>query len=405
MIHAVIALAVSLSPAAASPAEPVRSLTVKGRLVAVNDRPTFLVGQMSHHAAMGRSLDEIAEIVDVMMLPYGMNLWVGDFGAIDFGAWNEVVNVRRDLEQGTRQHEYPWMRTGPGETVFGGPRFDLDRFDESYFKTLRARLKFLNEKGIVPVVGIFTEHAIDHPLHWRGHPFHPENNVNELGLPGDKAIPEFFENRRALEYQEAYVRRLLGTLSDVAYILSPFGEAKRAPSGYINRWLRLCEEHKRRSGASPLVCLSGSSEVLDRFAADPAVDLIDVYCYHGGRYDDPEVNVPEGDLGIRATLREAWRKYHKPVGKLYHKYGYPYEHPGSRWADPDTGTDGGGPPTAARDALGAVHEAGGFGCFFKMAWQRDRGRYLKPDLWSSYILEFREALTREEPSVQRHLRE
>ena len=44
---------------------------------------------------------------------------------------------------------------------------------------------------------------IDHPLHWRGHPFHPQNNINELGLPERDAIPEYFENKQALKYQEA----------------------------------------------------------------------------------------------------------------------------------------------------------------------------------------------------------
>jgi hypothetical protein len=140
------------------------------------------------------------------------------------------------------------------------------------------------------------------------------------------------------------------------------------------------------------VCLTGSSELLDRFAAGPAVDLIDVYCYHGGKYDGPEVNVPGGERGIRATVREAYAKYGKPVGKLYHKYGYPYADPQSKWADPQTGTQGGGPPTAARDALRAVYEAGGCGCFLKMAWRRDRGRCLQPDAWSEDIREFVEAL-------------
>ncbi len=393
MIGATVGLALFPLAAELPPRAPVESLSVEGRQVAINGRPTFLVGQMSHGAAEGRSCEEIAEIIDVMMVPYGMNLWVGSFGIIDFGAWNERVNVRRGLEQEVHDHEYAWVRTGPGETTFSGPRFDLDQFDESYFEALHDRLKLLNDRGIVPVVGIFTEHAIDHPLHWRGHPFHPENNINDLGLPADRAIPQFFENELALRYQEAYVRKLLDCLSDVAYILRPFGEARRSPEGYVNRWLRLVEAYRRDRPGAPLVCLSGSSELLDRFAGDPAVDLIDVYCYHGGRYDAPELNVPEGDTGIRATLQEAWEKYGKPVGKLYHKYGYPYADRGSPWADPETGTEGGGPPTAARDALWAVREAGGFGCFFKMAWRRDRGRYLEPDLWSTYIREFRGSST------------
>jgi len=386
VVCAMVAAALACGQAPAR--QPVQAVAVEGRHVTVNGEATFLVGQMSYEFTRDRALDEVGKILDVMMVPYGMNLVVGDLGVIYWGAWNNVVNVRRGVEKSFRPRQYPWMRTGPGETTFGGPRFDLDRFDERYFDRLAGELRVINQRGIVPVVGIFSEHALDHPLHWRGHPFHPENNVNDLGLPARDALPEFFENERALAYQEAYVRRLLQAVAGAHCILRPFGEVNAAPDAYIRRWLDLFAAHERATGRELLVCLSGRSEVLDRFAADPAVDLIDVYCYHGGRYDGAKYNVPEGEFGIRKTVEEAWGKYHKPVGKLYFNYGYPFADPKSPWADPRTGTLGGGPKTAARDALKAVYESGGFGIYFKMAWARDRGAYMKPDLWSEYIREF-----------------
>ena len=371
-----------------APREAVQCLGVEGRYVTINGQATFLVGQMSYEFAQNRTLEELGELLEVMMAPYGMNLIAGDLGVIYWGAWNNVLNVRRGLEPSVRARQYPWKRTGPGDTAFGGPRFDLDQLDERCFDQLTQQLKLINERGIVPVVGIFSEHALDHPLHWRGHPFHPENNINDLGLPARDALPEFFENGKALAYQEAYVRKLLESLDGVHFILSPFGEVNVAPGHYINHWLRLFEEHERRTGTEMLVCISGRSEVLDAFGPDPAVDLIDIYCYHDGRYDGRKYNVPDGDCGIRQTLREAWQKYRKPLGKLYFKYGYPYADPTSPWADPRTGTQGGGPETAARDALRVVYESGGFGIYFKMAWARDRGACMRPDLWSEYIREF-----------------
>jgi len=375
-----------------TPREPIKSLGLEGRYVTINGRPTFLVGQMSAEFTRGRSLDEIGKILDVMMIPYDMNLIIGDLGVIYWGAWNNLKNVERGLEKSFRPHQYPWKRTGGGTTTFGGPRFDLDEFDQKYFDVLAERLKLFNARGFVPVVGIFSEHALNHPLHWKGHPFHPQNNINNLGLPERDSLPEYFENKRALQYQEKYVRKLLESIKDSHYILAPFGEVNVAPKAYINHWLRLFEEHERQRGRDILVCMSGRSEVLDMFAYDPAVDLINVYCYHGGRYDGMKYNVPEGKLGIRQTIKEAWEKYHKPVGKLYFKYGYPYANPKSPWADPVTGTQGGGPKTAARDALKAVHESGGFGIYFKMAWGRDRGVYMKPDSWSDDIRAFMKML-------------
>ncbi len=392
-MHAVLLAATILAAAGQlPPREPVKSLGIQGRYVTINDRPAFVVGQMSYEFASGRTTEDIREIFEVMMVPYGMNLVIGDSGVIFWGGWNNLVNVRRGLEKSVRPHDYPWKRGGGGETTFGGPRFDLDRFDQTYFDSLAARIELANEYGIVPVVGIFSEHAIDHPLHWRGHPFHPENNINNLGLPFREAIPEYFEDPRALEYQEAYVRKLLQTLREVHFILSPFGEVKVGSKPYFNRWLRLFAEHERETGRELLVCVSGRSEVLDMLAPHPAVDLINVYCYHGGRYDGREYNVPGGPQGIRQTIKDAWENYHKPVGKLYFSYGYPYADPKSPWADPITGTRHGGPKTAARDALWAVHESGGFGIYFKTAWSRDRGEYMTPDIWSEYIREFQEML-------------
>ncbi len=399
MIDVFLALILTVATGQLPPREPIKSLSVQGRYVAINDRPTFLVGQMSYEFARGRTTKDIGKILDVMMVPSGMNLVMGDLGVIYWGAWNNVVNVRKGRVELFRPPRYPWKRTGQGQTTWGGPRFDLDQFDPAYFDLLRGRLKLIGERGIVPVVGIFSEHAIDHPLHWRGHPFHPQNNINDLGLPERDAIPEYFENKLALKYQEAYVRKLLETIKDTHFILHPFGEAKRAPTSYFNYWLRLFEEHERKTGRQMLVCISGASDVLDRLANDPAVDLIDVYCYHTV-YDGRQVNVPDGDKGIRRTIAEAWEKYHKPVGKLYFNYGYPYADPTSPWADSKTGTQGGGPRTAARDALWTVHNSGGFGIYFKMAWARGRGEYMKSDVWSKYIREFWQTLGSK--SAERH---
>jgi len=189
-MHAVLVAATLLAVAEQlPPREPVKSLGVRGRYVTINDRPAFLVGQMSYEFARGRTAEDIREIFEVMMVPYGMNLVIGDSGVIFWGGWNNLVNVRRGLEKSVRPHDYPWKRVGDGETTFGGPRFDLDQFDQTYFDSLAERLELANECGIVPVVGIFSEHAVDHPLDWRGHPFHPANNINKLGLPSISRWP------------------------------------------------------------------------------------------------------------------------------------------------------------------------------------------------------------------------
>jgi hypothetical protein len=368
--------------------EPLSSLEIRGTDILLNGRPTFLIGQMDVDLTTGRSVEEVAAIVDTMMVPFGMNLFAGRLGQIYWGAWNNRVNVERGLVSDIREHRYAWMRTGPGETEFGGPRFDLTRHDDTYFQFLDRMVRLLNERGIVPVVGMFSEHAIDHPLHWRGHPFHPANNVNGLGLPVRDAIPEFFTSPAALDLQEAYARKVLAALGDSVYILAPFGEMRRAPADYIQRILAVVRKAEVEQKRDIALCLSGSSDLLRHAALDPTVDMIDVYCYHGGRYDDAAVNIPNGGRGLTQTVTVALEGFGKPVVKFYHKYGYPYANTASPWADPKTGTEDGGPPSAAATAVNAVAGAGGSGFFLKMSWARDRGIPMTPDAWSWDVAEF-----------------
>ena len=86
MIDVFLALILTVATSQLPPREPIKSLSVQGRYVAINDRPTFLVGQMSYEFARGRTTEDIGKILDVMMVPSGMNLVMGDLGVIYWGA-------------------------------------------------------------------------------------------------------------------------------------------------------------------------------------------------------------------------------------------------------------------------------------------------------------------------------
>ena len=50
----------------------------------------------------------------------------------------------------------PWKRTGPGTATDGGLKFDLTKFDQSFFDRLRTRTQSLNNGGIYAGVYLFT---------------------------------------------------------------------------------------------------------------------------------------------------------------------------------------------------------------------------------------------------------
>ena len=50
----------------------------------------------------------------------------------------------------------PWLRTGPGNATDGGLKFDLTKFNQSFFDRLRMRVQALRNAGIYVGVYLFT---------------------------------------------------------------------------------------------------------------------------------------------------------------------------------------------------------------------------------------------------------
>ena len=75
----------------------------------------------------------------------------------------------------------PYARTGPGKALDGKPKFDLEKWDDAYFDRLRSRVRQAGERGIYVSVMLFQGWSSAKGwlggTPWRGHPYHPENNM------------------------------------------------------------------------------------------------------------------------------------------------------------------------------------------------------------------------------------
>jgi hypothetical protein len=116
-----------------------------------------------------------------------------------------------------------WMRTGPGTALDGRPKFDLTRLNQAYFDRLRSRVIAARDRGIYVSVMLFEGWMLQFMEH-QGHPFQPENNVNDMnGDPdGDRRPVE--AHRVSLDspigkIQTAYVRKVINTLNDLDNVL------------------------------------------------------------------------------------------------------------------------------------------------------------------------------------------
>jgi hypothetical protein len=140
----------------------------------------------------------------------------------------------------------PYLRAGSQLALDGKPRFDLDRFDQSYFDRMRERIVAAGNRGMYVAVMLFDGWSIEackgelcdnNP--WQGHPFNRANNLN--GVDGDLSGDASGEETQTLASpqitarQEAYVRKVIDTVGDldnVLYEISNEGPANSAPWQY-----------------------------------------------------------------------------------------------------------------------------------------------------------------------------
>ncbi len=119
----------------------------------------------------------------------------------------------------------PWLRTGPGKATDGGLRFDLTKFDQSFFDRLRTRVQTLRKGGIYAGVYLFTGEWLNvFRCSSDGYPFTRANNINGIddgyagGKKGTGTITMSAPNAITMA-QDAYVEKVVDTLNDLPNVL------------------------------------------------------------------------------------------------------------------------------------------------------------------------------------------
>jgi hypothetical protein len=118
-----------------------------------------------------------------------------------------------------------WERTGPGTATDGGLKFDLTKFNQSFFDRMRERTKALNDAGIYAGIYLFTgEYLNKYRCSTDGYPLTGANNINGIddgytsGPKGIGAINMTAPNT-ITKVQDAYVEKMIDTLNDLPNVL------------------------------------------------------------------------------------------------------------------------------------------------------------------------------------------
>ncbi len=203
--------------------------TASGSLKAV-----YLTGSHTWNNLVDMGRDDPPEAFDFdsylgFLEQHGHNfirLWAWDTTSLDTRHYG---SQGKDFVHHVAPH--PWMRTGPGQALDGKPKFDLTRFDQEYFDRLRLRVQAAGKRGIYVSVMLFEGWGLMHGnlrkpepgWAWRGHPFHPENNINGVSAEADgkelTGEAHRLGNPEINAIQAAYVCHVVDTVNDLDNVL------------------------------------------------------------------------------------------------------------------------------------------------------------------------------------------
>ena len=124
------------------------------------------------------------------------------------------MQSRNTLAPGSGKLLAPWARSSVPGYAGGGNKFDLDKWDESYFKRLKDLLAKAASRSIMVEFTLFGNQYKDSL--WMNSPLYPENNVQHAGPSGKNSFLLFqtLKNKELLTRQEAFVRKVLKEIDE-----------------------------------------------------------------------------------------------------------------------------------------------------------------------------------------------
>ncbi len=156
-----------------------------------------------------------------------------------------------------------YVRSGPGEALDGGLRYDLDRLNPEYFKRLHQRLAAARDRGIYVSVMLFNGWSLGTKTRvlspqlrsmgpgnpWRAHPFNAANNIN--GLDGDPnrsgtgADVHTLQLPEVTAREERYVRAVVDAVADLDNVLFEIcNECDAGSEEWQYRMIRLVKDYE-----------------------------------------------------------------------------------------------------------------------------------------------------------------
>lgn len=249
--------------------------------------------------------------------------------AWDLLTWNTTGN--RDSRSGILNiYPQPYQRIGAGNALDGKPKFDLSQYNPEYFERLKLRIQLAEERNIYVAVMLFEGWGIQFsPEGYQNHPYHPSNNINELGLSeSDSLRLEIYtlKHDKVTRLQEAYVKKVIETVNEFDNVLYEISnENNPVSTEWQYHMINFIKETEAEMGNSHPVGMTfqyrgGSNQDLFNSPADWISPNA-----AGGYQDNPPLNdgikviIPDTDHmgGIWGTRPWVWKSFFRGLNPIF----------------------------------------------------------------------------------------
>ena len=181
-----------------------------GRYFLFRGKPTVLITSGEHYGAVLNLDFDYKKYLNTLSAD-GLNNTRTFSGAYvePEGAFNIARNT---LAPSDGRFICPWARTDVPGYAGGGDKFDLDRWDDDYFKRLRDFLSHASTRGIIVEMNLFCPMYED--KQWNVSPMNPNNNIQRVGPQDRTHVYTLDRHAGLLPIQERMVRKIVDELKE-----------------------------------------------------------------------------------------------------------------------------------------------------------------------------------------------
>ena len=171
-------------------------------------KPTILITSAEHYGAVLNLDFDYEKYLDTLARDR-LNLTRTFTGAYvePPGAFNIASNTLAPM---AGRFICPWARSSTPGYANGGNKFDLEKWDDAYFKRLRDFVGYAEKRGVIVEINLFCPFYED--AQWKISPQNPANNVNGIGNVGRTNVYTLDKHGGLLAFHEAMTRKVVTEL-------------------------------------------------------------------------------------------------------------------------------------------------------------------------------------------------